>query len=84
MILKLWPGILIHFKEEIYNQETQQGAKANNEEEKKKCDLTETNCKITKLFQEQYELPLPDWWLDKYPSKEISLRDKRLKKLMEK
>jgi len=77
LIVKLWPGILLHFNEDLYYSENATG----NDEEKKKSDLTETNCKITKQFQELFKLDLPKWWVDRYPSQEVTLQQKRLKKL---
>jgi len=77
LIIKLWPGILMHLNEDLYYQDNQ----AATEEERKKGDLTETNCKITKQFKEVFNLGLPKWWLDRYPSQEVTLQQKRLKKL---
>ncbi len=60
LIVKLWPGILNHFNEDVYNKgDHDQNKMMSHEEEKKKCDLRETNCKITKQFKEIFKLELP-------------------------
>ena len=66
-----------HFTEDIYNQ-----AKDGNNDivTQSSIYLTETNCKISKQFEETFKLPLPEWWTQQYPSGEISLQIKRSKK----
>jgi hypothetical protein len=56
IIRHLWPGILEYLTEELYTKDSQKDNEVINA-----CNVefTETNCKITKQFQEIFDLPLP-------------------------
>jgi len=54
-----------YFSEKLYNDAYLKS---------KFLDLTETNSKITKQFEEIFKLDLPQWWKLKYPAREVSLK----------
>jgi len=83
LIIKLlWHGIVEFFSEEACldaQSKDKEKAKGEGEGEEEALngatalDFTETNCKITLHFRNLFNLDLPQWWSDKYPSGEITL-----------
>ena len=72
LIRKMWPLIMTRLtKGHIFGRIRLRS-------QLQKLDICETYNKITQLFMDEYNLPLPQWWYEEFPPFEISLREKRM------